>query len=344
MAQQTQQQLPPPRQQGARSGEAGETNQERAKRMFGELRAQLNGSKFRATLASMVPAEFRTTGYVDQLCEGIFLACRDNADLLNCNRASLFRAVERIAKSGLKVGAGGYWCVPYKGEVQEQLDYRGALTLVRRSKMVRKITAQVVYENDRCEIQLGTDEKIDHRPSLAGRGDWIAVYAFAVVQDVDTPEVEVMDREQIERVRDLAPSKNSPAWKNHPDEMARKIALKRLCKRLPLENPDALKDMDDRTIEGVGETVNVDAPTAPPVPQITQGEDVPLDTMGDLGGNGQQEHEPVETQQKPAAQQTRAKAQDRPAAPKAKQTDDERTDPETGEVTRTDGGLPFDEE
>lgn len=48
-------------------------------------------------------------------------------------------------------------------------------------------------------------------------------------------------------------------------------------------------------------------------------------------------------QQKPAAQQTRAKAQDRPAAPKAQQPDDERTDPETGEVTRT-GGLPFDEE
>ena len=54
-----------------------------------EFRAQLNGSRFRDGVASIVPAEFRSVGYVDRLCESIFVACRDNPDLLlKCDRAS----------------------------------------------------------------------------------------------------------------------------------------------------------------------------------------------------------------------------------------------------------------
>ena len=250
--------LPPPRQGGTNI----EDNRDRAKRLFQELRAQLNSAKFRASLAAMVPKEFRTTGYIDRLCEGAFLACRDNNDLLNQDRASLFRSLERVAKSGLPIGAGGYWLVPYKRQVQEQIDYRGALALVRRSKLVRKISAQVVYENDQCEILLGTEERITHKPALTGRGDWIAVYAFAVVDGVDTPEVELMERAQIEEVRAQAPSKNSPAWQNNPGEMARKVVLKRLCKRLPLEDPESLKDMDDKVVEASAEVVDFAAATS----------------------------------------------------------------------------------
>lgn len=285
--------LPPPRS----GGNEPESNKERAQRLFKELRAQLNSSRFRETLAAMTAKEFRTTGYVDQLCEGVFLACRDNADLLTCDRASLFRAVERVAKSGLKVGAGGYWLVPYKGQVQEQLDYRGALTMVRRSRMVRKISAQAVYENDECEILLGTEERITHKPALTNRGDWIAVYAFAVVDGVDTPEVELMDRAQIEDVRSRAPSKNSPAWRDNAGEMARKIVLKRLCKRLPMEDPDSLKDMDDRVIEGVGEALNVDlaAPALSHQPEeaINVVEEIDAET-GEV-----REPEPVQAAQEP---------------------------------------------
>lgn len=220
-----------------------------AQQAFHNLKAQMNSRQFRESLAAMVPREHRTSGYIDRLAEGLFVAVRDNQELLNADRGSLLRAVERVAKSGLPIGPGGYHLLPFKGQVTESLDYRGALALVRRSRMVKKVSCHVVRENDRCRIRLGTDETVEHEAALSGRGDWLAVYAIAVIEGVDTPEIELMERSEIDKIRDMAPSRNSPAWKNHSDEMARKVCLKRLCKRLPLEDPDALKDFDDKPDE-----------------------------------------------------------------------------------------------
>jgi phage RecT family recombinase len=241
-----------------------------AQQAFQQLRLQVDNRQFRESLAATVPREQRTTGYIERLCELLVTAVRDNNDLLNADRASLLRAVKRVAKTGLPIGAGGYHLLPFKGQVQESLDYRGALTLVRRSQLVKKVSAHVVRENDRCRVRLGTDESIEHEVPISGRGDWLAVYAVAVVAGVDTPEIELMERAEIEKIRELAPSKNSPAWKNFPDEMARKVCLKRLCKRLPLEDPDALRDLDDggrETVDASPDMVSLPAPGRPvPVP------------------------------------------------------------------------------
>lgn len=236
--------LPPPREE--RRGDSREEAKERMKEAFRTFRSQLNKDEFRGRLKAHVPAAFRNDAYVDQLCEGLFLACRDNPSLLTeCDRASLLRAVERTAKRGLPVGAGGCWMVPYKGMVQDQLDYRGALTLVRRSGMVKKVTAQVVRENDLCEIMLGTEQTVIHKPKLTNRGKPLAVYALAWIQGEDMPEIEIMELSELEEIRQRAPSKNSPAWRDNAGEMYRKICLKRLCKRLPVENPNQLRDLDE---------------------------------------------------------------------------------------------------
>jgi len=53
------------------------------------------------------------------------------------------------------------------------------------------------------------------------------------------------DVEQIRRKSSKAP--DSPAWKNYPGEMAKKCAIRRLCKTLPLtiEAREAI-EVDDR--------------------------------------------------------------------------------------------------
>src|SRR5690606_18079652 len=56
--------------------------------------------------------------------------------------------------------------------------------------------------------------------------------------------------EEIEAIRRAAPSANSPAWKNHFGEMAKKTVFRRLAKMLPLsteaQNAVGLADAADR--------------------------------------------------------------------------------------------------
>lgn len=289
MSQQQRGQLPPPRGQQQANG-----SEDHAKRMFEQLRAQLNNQDFRDRVAGMCPAEFRTVGYVDRLCESIFVACRDNPDLLTkCDRASLFRAAERIAKRGLTVGDNVAWLVPYAGQVQDQLGYKGAMILVRRAMPEAMFVTQPVYANDICEIILGSDPKVVHRPPMKGpRGAFMGCYALMKIGDY--VDVEWADLELIQYVRSKSPSKNSPAWTNWLEEQSRKIPLKRLCKRQPSERPLDLDDMDDiegRTIDGVAEVANVNTQAA-----LMQSAEIPIATAGDFQQDREREKEPARTQ------------------------------------------------
>jgi phage RecT family recombinase len=278
-------QLPPPR-SGNGDGR-GETLEERQQRLFRQLRADLNHKEFRDRVAGMCPQEFRTVGYVDRLCESIFVACRDNPKLLtDCDRASLFRAAERIAKRGLTVGDNVAWLVPYKGQVQDQLGYKGAMIIVRRAVPDARFTTQPVYENDICDILLGDDPHVTHKINLRqSRGAFIG--AYAIVKIGEWVDVEPIDAEEVEFVRSLSPGKDSPAWTNWYSEMGRKIPLKRLCKRLPSERTIDLSDMDDRAgevIEGVADVQNWD------VPQIQHSAEAPINAVS---AGQQREREPA---------------------------------------------------
>ena len=306
--------LPSPR------GRQDDAPKKDTKAEFQELQATLHGKAFRERIAGAVPEEFRTVGYIDRLITSIFLAVRDSWNprdqkymLLDADRASLFRSAERIAKRGLVVGDNVAWLVPYKGEVQDQLGWKGAITLAMRSGILTRYTCQPVFENDRCDILLGTENRIEHRPPMKGpRGGFIGVYAVAWLKDATEPDIEWMDKATVDFIRSMSPGKNSPAWANWYTEMARAKVFKRLMKRQPTERPIDLEDMDDanaQTIEGVAETMLAQAP------MVEDRREMPMDTG--WGGQDDREREPVgdrdEPQGEPAQQQAAAS---RPPAPK----------------------------
>lgn len=291
---------------------------------FRDFQAQLHGKTFRDLITGTVPEEFRTVAYIERLVQSIFLAVRDNKQLLLANRASLIRSAQRVAKRGLVVGDNIAWLVPYKGEVQDQLGWKGAITLAMRSGILSRYTCQPVFENDRCDILLGTENRIDHRPPMKGpRGKFIGVYAAVWVKGETEPDIEWMDKETVDFIRNMSPGKNSPAWTNWYSEMARAKVFKRLMKRQSTERPIDLEDMDEamgKTIEGVAET---DLSVA--LPALEQSREAPMDM--DLGGQEEREREPVgdrdEPQGEPAGrtvpQPQQQRAQAAPAEPEGEQ-------------------------
>lgn len=161
-----------------------------------------------------------------------------NADLQQASLESVLDAIRVSATLKLEptgiLGEG--YILKYGSTAQFEAGYRGLMKLARRSGQVSAMDAQVVYANDPFDIQLGTEPRIDHRPTVEGeRGAYRGVYAWARLTTGELV-IEWMTEADVQAVRKVSRNGSGPSspWVNHYGEMARKTVIKRLMKRLPL--------------------------------------------------------------------------------------------------------------
>lgn len=169
-------------------------------------------------------------------------ACSRNPTLLECSRESIYGTLMQCAELGLEPSPyGGAHLVPYRNnktgkmEAQFQPDYRGLVKLARRSGEIASITANVVHQKDTFEY--GITEKgphLKHVPSLdPDPGPMTHAYMVAVLKD-GTSQIEVLTKAEVDKVRAVSKAKSSGPWVDWYEAMARKTAIKRGCKLLPL--------------------------------------------------------------------------------------------------------------
>lgn len=159
-----------------------------------------------------------------------------------------------------------------------QLGYRGLLELARRSGTVLMAQAEMVYPSDRFEVSYGTSRRIAHEPDVWADGrvyaNALGAYATATLAG-GVVDFDVLSKADIERARAVSRAESGP-WKEWPEEMAKKTALRRLLKRLGLSVEAAgLLDRDDRD----------NAAEQQPLPSTIKRAGGLL-AMGDLGGPG----------------------------------------------------------
>lgn len=160
--------------------------------------------------------------------------------LRRCTPESIYASLILAAQLGLEPSGirGEAYLVPFKGSCTLIPGWRGLVKLALRSKAVKSVYSHVAYEADEFRVWLGSDPRIEHRPSLdADRGAIIAAYACAIMEN-GAIDVEVMPVAELQKVRDVAArargGKAGPAYAEWEDQMFRKAPLRRLCKRLPL--------------------------------------------------------------------------------------------------------------
>lgn len=180
-------------------------------------------------------------------------AASGNSDLLDCTPESLLRSLLYCAKLGLEpLGAWGVHLVPYRNkhnggrfECTPITDYRGLITLVTRSGKVKTISAHVVYESDKLDVEFGDNEHLIHKPSLVAadkRGPMTAAYAIATLADGDKQRA-FLTRSEVDRIG--SKSRAGP-WVTDYEAMALKTAIRALCNKLPVtfEVREAITDGD----------------------------------------------------------------------------------------------------
>jgi recombination protein RecT len=164
-------------------------------------------------------------------------------ELQDCDPKSVVAAVVQASELGLEpCGAlqHGY-LIPYKNkntnsrEAQFMPGYRGLIELARRSGKLRSISARVVYEKDKFNLNY-TAERVNflHEPFLLGdAGKPVLIYATAVLEG-DQIEFEAMPIHEIDAIRERSQAGQSGPWVTDYNEMAKKTVLRRLLKRLPM--------------------------------------------------------------------------------------------------------------
>lgn len=178
----------------------------------------------------------------ERMVKIVQVAASRQPELLECGLDSLGAAVVTASQLGLEpVGPLGqayivaYWnSKTKKRDAQLIVGYKGLIELATRSGKITKIEAVVVYSNEEFKVVRGLHPDISHEQIIDGdAGEFRAVYAVATYTDGEK-QFEVMNKFDIEKIRNRSRAGQSGPWVTDYEEMAKKTVIKRLCKLLPM--------------------------------------------------------------------------------------------------------------
>ena len=216
-----------------------------------DLRGLLNSDRVKSEIARALPTHLTA----DRFVRVTLTALTRTPRLADCTQESFLRCIMDCSALGLEPDGRRAHLIPYKDQCTLIIDYKGYVELVRRSGDVAAIRAETVCEADGFEWENGVvTHRINWRTS---RGEVQAVYAEAKLASGET-QTAVMTLDEINAIRDRSQgytyaknNKKSHPWMTDWAEMAKKTAVRRLCKMLPLsvELADAMERDDDRLTE-----------------------------------------------------------------------------------------------
>lgn len=199
-------------------------------------------ARYTDSIGKVLPKELTP----DRLMTLALVAATKTPKLYECSPESIALAIIRVAQWGLEIGTTAH-LVPFNNKIKGPdgqdmwvttctaiADYKGLIAMVEHARVARDVKARVVYSNETFLVRGGSREDLTHEVIAddSARGHPVAVYAIAKTRGGE-PTWEIMTKSEVEKIRNGAISKDSPAWKNHWLEMAKKTVIRRLCKRLP---------------------------------------------------------------------------------------------------------------
>lgn len=203
----------------------------------------------------------------ERLARVVLTAANRQPKLLSCTKESIWQSVLDCAAMGLEPDAWGRaYLVPYEDRRNNRtlcqliIGYKGLVELAMRSGRVKSIKAEVVYERDEFHYSFGLNERLDHVPAQGDRGRATHAYAYAILTD-GGHVFEVLSVADVDRVRSRSKAGQSGPWQTDWEMMARKTAIRRLAKLLPLSSE--FRDAVERDPGGDEDLIPLEAPAIP---------------------------------------------------------------------------------
>ena len=183
-------------------------------------------NQFKMALPSHIPTE--------RFVRVIMTTIQTKPELLEADRRTLYAAIIRAAQIGLLPDGNESAIVTFKGQCQLMPMIAGIQKLIRNSGELASLDALCVYSKDKFTYRPGIELVPIHEPDWFGdRGEMIGCYAVAKMKD-GAAYCEIMNLEQIQRIRAVSRSSGSGPWVTWFEQMARKSVIRRLSRRLPM--------------------------------------------------------------------------------------------------------------
>ncbi|WP_296643028.1 RecT family recombinase [Roseinatronobacter sp.] len=170
-----------------------------------------------------------------------------------CNRQSIYTALMNAAAAGLELhpALGQAYLVPRGGEATLQIGYRGLIALAARSGLA--VEVDVIFAGDKYSVVKGTSPEVRVEPEFDAKkkGEWVAVYCITHYAS-GAKTLTFMTRAEVEALRDRFSDAYkrggaaAKAWRENPEEMAKKTAIRRAAKLWPVSVPG---DDENETVE-----------------------------------------------------------------------------------------------
>jgi recombination protein RecT len=206
---------------------------------------------------------------IDRLIGVFSMLIKSNPELAQCSQTSLIAAVIQAVQLGLTPGnIGHFHLLPFSNnktkttDVQFIIGYKGSLELVNRSGKACILTTECVYQNDSFDYEQGLNPVLRHIPAEGDRGAFKAVYCIAKNLMAGEKVFIVLSKADVDKVRasSKAGSSEYSPWSKWYEEMAKKTAVKRICKMLPLSVEEQRAISQDETVKN---RIDPDMPSVP---------------------------------------------------------------------------------
>lgn len=214
----------------------------------------LEGDAFRKQLSRSLPKHLSADRYL----RTVLTTMTRTPKLAQCDQASFFNALLTLSQLGLEPDGRRAHLIPFenrkKGIVECQLivDYKGIVELIYDADGTR-VHADVVCENDVFVYDRGilVKHEIDFKKP---RGAVYAAYTLFRFKD-GSEKVEVMSKEEIDKIRARSRAADTGPWATDYNEMAKKTTLRRGSKwvKLSPEQRDAVERDDTQFDTGTFE-------------------------------------------------------------------------------------------
>ena len=156
------------------------------------------------------------------------------------------------------------WLIPYGGQLDFSISGKGMKKLAKQhsTRPIRDIYAKVIRQGDELvETVVNGEPSINFKPKMLNDGEIIGAFAVCLFADGGM-QYEILTKNEIDTIRRKSKAANSPAWKDFYGEMARKSAMKRLCKNIDIEfdNPNQRDAYDSDMALDDGKSMRAEQP------------------------------------------------------------------------------------
>lgn len=260
------------------------------------IQGLLESDQFKASVTKCLPKHLTPDRFIRVACTTLMRTPK----LAQCDQISFFNALLTLSQYGLEPDGRRAHLIPFWNEkrkcfeVQANLDWKGLAELAMRSGLISTIHIDVICENDIFDYDVGEIKahKIDFRKD---RGEMYAVYALVKMKDGALMN-DVMQLDEVLKIRERSKSKESGPWVTDFREMAKKTVFRRLSKRLTLspEFRDAIETEDDSEDARAAKARVVESTIAPFTITQNEPEQLPEPEQDDVPwGNSNPQQEPL---------------------------------------------------